>query len=112
LELNEYLYNVMVVCGPKASTFGLVLSIWGILQLAITGFLFHNRSVAFVDDLNLDQLENFDTPADLANQLEVKYEAGALNCWIAALMYVATLCVSVQQFWMNERVVEIKAELM
>jgi len=27
-------------------------------------------------------------------------------------MYVATLCVSVQQFWMNERVVEIKAELM
>ena len=46
------------------------------------------------------------------NEIENKYEQGALNCWIAALMYVATLCVSVQQFWMNERIVEIKAERM
>ena len=33
----------MVVCGPKTSTFGLVLSIWGILQLAVTGLLYHYR---------------------------------------------------------------------
>jgi len=99
----------MVLCGPKASTFGLVLSVWGILQLAITGLLFHNRSLAFIEDLNLEEVTS---PAELARELDVKYEQGAYNCWIAALMYVATLCVSVQQYWMNERVVEIKAELM
>lgn len=101
----------MVVCGPKASTFGLCLSIWGILQLALTGLFYHYRSVAFIDDLNLSQ-EAFGSSNDLFNEIENKYEQGALNCWIAALMYVATLCVSVQQFWMNERVVEIKAERM
>lgn len=100
----------MVVCGPKASTFGLVLSVWGILQLAITGLLFHNRSLAFIEDVNI--AEQVSTPAELARELDIKYEQGAYNCWIAALMYVATLCVSVQQYWMNGRVVEIKAELM
>jgi ribonuclease kappa len=101
----------MVVCGPKTSTFGLVLSIWGILQLAVTGLLYHYRSVAFIDDLSLNK-EAFGSSDVLFTEIENKYEQGALNCWIAALMYVATLCVSVQQFWMNERVVEIKAERM
>ncbi len=27
----------------------------------------------------------------------------ALNCWIASLLYFATLCVSAQQFWANHR---------
>ena len=101
----------MVVCGPKASTVGLILSIWGILQLALTGLLLHQRSVAFVQDLNLNDTA-FNSVAELNTEIDNKYQQGALNCWIAALMYVATLCVSVQQFWMNERVVEIKAELM
>jgi len=101
----------MVVCGPKASTFGLILSIWGIIQLAITGLLYHQRSLAFIEDLSLDEAA-FVSPSHLANELDNKYQQGALNCWIAALIYVATLCVSVQQLWMNERLVEIKAELM
>lgn len=100
----------MVVCGPKVSIFGLVLSIWGIVQLSLIGLLLHSRSVAFVEDIGLP--EDLTSAEELANSLDVKYEQGALNCWIAALMYVATLCVSVQQYWMNERVVEIKAELM
>ena len=27
----------------------------------------------------------------------------AMNCWIAALLYLVTLCISAQQFWMNNR---------
>ena len=101
----------MVVCGPKASTFGLILSIWGIIQLAITGLLYHQRSVAFIEDLSLDDAA-FVSASHLATELDNKYQQGAFNCWIAALMYVATLCISVQQFWMNGRLVEIKSELM
>ena len=67
--------------------------------------------MAFIDDLSLNK-ESFGSSDGLFTEIENKYEQGALNCWIAALMYVATLCVSVQQFWMNERVVEIKAERM
>ena len=80
------------------------------LYIYISQIFFH-RSVAFIDDLSVNQ-EAFRSPSDLFNEIENKYEQGALNCWIAALMYVATLCVSVQQFWMNERIVEIKAERM
>jgi hypothetical protein len=35
--------------------------------------------------------------------MEAGYRQNALNCWIAALLYLVTLCVSVQQFWMNNR---------
>ena len=69
--------------------------------------------MAFIDDLSLNKEAFGSSDSDvLFTEIENKYEQGALNCWIAALMYVATLCVSVQQFWMNERVVEIKAERM
>lgn len=101
----------MVVCGPKASIVGLVLSIWGSLQLALTGLLLHQRSLAFVEDLRLDD-SAFESVDRLSNELDNKYQQGALNCWIAALMYVATLCLFIQQYWMNKRTVEIKAELM
>jgi ribonuclease kappa len=37
------------------------------------------------------------------HKMHVFLPQNALNCWIAALLYVVTLCVSVQQFWMNNR---------
>ena len=84
----------MVVCGPKASTVGLILSIWGILQLAVTGLLLHQRSVAFVQDLDLNDAA-FNSPSELSTELDNKFQAGALNCWIAALM-VTFMCPSAE----------------
>jgi len=99
----------MPICGQKLSTFGLVLSVWGILQLAITGALFHNRSVALIQDVFLE--ESYETKSQLINDIEARYDANALNCWIAALMYIATLCVSAQQFWSHKSALEIKAHM-
>ena len=99
----------MPICGQKLSTFGLVLSVWGILQLAITGVLFHTRSVALIQDIFLE--EDYKTKNQLINDINIRYDANALNCWIAALMYVATLCVSAQQFWSHENTIEIKANM-
>ena len=99
----------MPICGQKLSTFGLLLSVWGIIQLALTGVLFHSRSVALIEDIFLE--ENYLTKSQLINDINVKYDASALNCWIATLMYVATLCVSAQQFWSHGRMLEIKAEI-
>ena len=59
----------MVVCGPKASTVGLILSVWGILQLALTGLLFHQKSVAFIDDLDLNDAA-FDSVAELNAEID------------------------------------------
>merc|ERR1719427_1466125 len=39
----------------------------------------------------------------LRTDMDKGYQQNALNCWIAALLYLVTLCVSAQQFWMNNR---------
>ena len=103
----------MPLCGPKLSTFGLVISIWGIVQLAITGVLFHNRSVAFIEDISLDDESIFSlkTKDQVINDINIRYDTSALNCWIAALMYVATLCISAQQFWSHGKTLDINAEM-
>ena len=65
----------MPICGPKLSTVGLVLSIWGIVQLVLTGVFFHARSVALVEDLGVeDENETFENSQQLINSLEVKYD--------------------------------------
>jgi len=99
----------MPLCGPKLSAFGLVLSIWGIVQLALTGVLFHNRSVALIEDVFLE--ESYNSKSQLLLDIDTRYDASALNCWIAALMYIVTLCVSAQQFWKHGKSLEINADM-
>ena len=99
----------MPLCGQKLSTISLVVSVWGVVQLALTGVLFHTRSVALIEDIHLK--EDYLNKDQLINEISNRYDASALNCWIAALMYVATLCVSAQQFWSHGRSLEIKADM-
>merc|ERR1719244_2291394 len=40
---------------------------------------------------------------DLRTDMDKGYQQNAMNCWIAALLYLVTLCFSAQQFWMNNR---------
>ncbi|TRY63564.1 hypothetical protein TCAL_09689 [Tigriopus californicus] len=91
----------MPLCGPKLSLCGVILSAWGIIQLALMGVFFWTNSVAFIEDIPLK--EEYESKDELINDLEQGYQQNALNCWIAALLYLVTLCVSVQQFWMNNR---------
>jgi ribonuclease kappa len=98
----------MPVCGTHLSTFGVVLSLWGAVQLGLTGILLHVHSVAFIEDIPAVKAVS---ASELASGLDVGFQQAALNCWIAALLYVATLCFSVQQFWMNTRVKEIESEM-
>ncbi len=44
----------MPLCDAKLSSFGIVFSAWGAIQLSLTGLLLNNRSVAFVDDIRLE----------------------------------------------------------
>lgn len=99
----------MPVCGLKLCYFGLVLSTWGVVQLALTGVFLHFRATAFVEDIRLkDQV--YTSAEELRNDLEVGYAQSALNCWVASLLYVITFCVSAQQFWMHQKVEEVPSE--
>ena len=88
-------------CGPKLSLCGLILSVWGIIQLTLMGVFYYIRSVALLEDLPLE--ENPPSIEHFISEVERGYNQNAMNCWIAALLYVVTLVVSGHQFWMNNR---------
>jgi len=91
----------MPACGPKLSLCGVVLSVWGIIQLSLMGVFFYINSVALIEDINLK--EQYTDLKELRKEIDAGYQQNAFNCWIAALLYLVTLCVSVQQFWMNNK---------
>ncbi|XP_039956387.1 ribonuclease kappa-B [Bactrocera neohumeralis] len=91
----------MKICGPKLSLCGLIISVWGIIQLVLMGVFFFIHSVALIEDLPIKEeytsVEEFYTAANAA------YNQNAYNCWIAACIYVLTLLLSAQQFYVNSR---------
>lgn len=92
----------MKVCGPKLSLCGLIISVWGIIQLVLMGIFYYVRSVALADDLpgvekEFENLNEFYTAADAG------YTQNAYNCWIAACLYIFTLLISGHQFYVNSR---------
>jgi len=94
----------MAICGPKLSLCGVILSAWGIVQLSLMGVFFYTKSVALIEDIPLNEEYTGETAqTDLLRDIDTGFQQNALNCWIAALLYLVTLCVSVQQFWMNNR---------
>ncbi|XP_055920007.1 ribonuclease kappa [Eupeodes corollae] len=92
----------MKICGPKLSLCGLIISVWGIIQLTLMGLFFYIHSVALIEDLPL--AENYETIGDFYSAANAAYNQNAYNCWIAACIYVLTLLLSAQQFYANSRV--------
>ncbi|KYN37494.1 Ribonuclease kappa [Trachymyrmex septentrionalis] len=94
----------MKVCGPKYALCGLVLSVWGIVQLVFMGVFFYIRSVALVEDLPLEELkENLTSTGEFYKVVDRGYTQNAYNCWIAACIYVLTFLFSGHQFYLNSR---------
>ena len=87
-------------CGPKLSLCGLVLSIWGIIQLSIMSLAFYSRSVAFIEDLKFNETED---ATETKDNIEEAYDTTALNCAVAAAIYFVTFLVSWHQYWLNSR---------
>ncbi|XP_075981403.1 ribonuclease kappa-like [Anticarsia gemmatalis] len=90
-------------CGPKLSLCGLVLSVWGIIQLTLMGVFYQIGAVALLEDLPLEAEGGHHSIDSFVATVEAGYRQNAINCWIAALLYVITLVVSGHQFWMNNR---------
>ncbi|NP_001040347.1 ribonuclease kappa-like [Bombyx mandarina] len=91
------------LCGPKLSLCGLVLSVWGIIQLTLMGVFYYIRAVALLEDLPFDEKNPPHSIEDFVIEVEKGYTLNAQNCWIAALLYLITLVVSGHQFWLNNR---------
>ncbi|XP_023019137.1 ribonuclease kappa [Leptinotarsa decemlineata] len=91
----------MPICGPKCSLCGLIISAWGIVQLAFMGIFYYVKAVALAEDIPHVEYEG-----DLNEfylQVDKGFQQNAYNCWIAALLYLITMAISAHQFWANNR---------
>ena len=68
---------------------------------------FYKRSIAVVEDLNFN--ETISDPSDPTQQkiyrerMDEAYDIQAMNCAVAAAIYVVTLLISWHQYWLNTR---------
>ncbi|KAF2894800.1 hypothetical protein ILUMI_11373 [Ignelater luminosus] len=91
----------MAICGPKLSLCGVILSVWGIIQLSFMGIFYYFHSVALAEDL--PGLNKEMSPEEFYLEVDKGYMQNAYNCWIAACLYIITLAFSGHQFWVNSR---------
>ncbi|KAJ8925547.1 hypothetical protein NQ315_009387 [Exocentrus adspersus] len=91
----------MPICGPKLSLCGLIISVWGIIQLGLMGVFYYIGAVALAEDI--PEVEFKDDLKDFYAKVDHGFQQNAINCWIAALLYVITLAISAHQFWANNR---------
>ncbi|KAL1459760.1 hypothetical protein WDU94_011715 [Cyamophila willieti] len=92
----------MQICGPKLALCGCIISVWGIIQLALMGVFYQMRSVALAEDLPGVE-HHFATADEYLEVVNKGYTLNAYNCWIAAVLYFLTLLLSAQQFHANTR---------
>ncbi|KAK7028865.1 hypothetical protein SK128_002004 [Halocaridina rubra] len=92
----------MKICGPKLSLCCTLLSVWGIVQLALMGLFFAIRSPAFIEDLSIPEEAHHDARTFL-DAMDDSYSLIAKNCGIAAALYAVTLVISGWQVWVNNK---------
>ncbi|KAI5630510.1 ribonuclease kappa-A [Silurus asotus] len=72
-----------IFCGPKLATCMLVLSMWGVIMLAMLGIFFSVHSAGLIEDVPLKEDDYHQIQDVYAVYNNVGY-----NCFIAAGIYV------------------------
>lgn len=88
----------MKFCGPKLSLCGIIISIWGIIQLVsfhqpnyclfntcdvfkqvLMGFFYYIRSVALIEDLNISEEHTFKNSQEFYSTADKMYSLVRIN---------------------------------
>lgn len=85
------------ICGVKRSIFCTLVSTWGIIMLGIMGLLLSYKSIAFVEDVEVEEFTphiNESSISAFYREQDDKYEEAAKTCYLATLMYAVTFLIS------------------
>lgn len=94
----------MILVSKKSAIICSMLSISGIVMLALMGVLLYARSLTFAEDLNLNEsIDDFESEEEFIAEAYKRYASAAHNCWIAACLYIATLAFSLHQYYSNRK---------
>ncbi|KAK3568186.1 hypothetical protein QTP86_034846 [Hemibagrus guttatus] len=92
----------VIICGPKMAACMLVLSMWGVIMLAMLGIFFSIHSAVLIEDVPLKEEDHHDIQNPLQSTYAVYNQVG-YNCFIAAGIYVVIGFVSFVQVRLNKR---------
>lgn len=83
------------VCGVKRSIFCTLVSVWAVIMLAIMGLLLQYKSIAFIEDIPVEESDHRLGIEGFYQEQDHKYDMAANNCYIATGMYAVTFVVSI-----------------
>lgn len=83
------------ICGVKRSIFCTLVSVWGIIMLAAMGGLLSIKSLAFVEDIAVEEFDQRQGINAFYSEQDHKFDMAANNCYIALIMYGVTFLVSI-----------------
>ncbi|CAB3231725.1 unnamed protein product [Arctia plantaginis] len=69
----------------------MLISAWGIIQLTILGSMFYFEVPILFEEVEAEDYDDYD---DFIKKTKENYLAVAINCWIAAVVYIVTLALS------------------
>ncbi|XP_078284378.1 ribonuclease kappa-A [Rhinoraja longicauda] len=90
----------LLCCGPKLAACGIVLSIWGVIMLALLGIFFSIHSAVLIEDVPFTDEDFMHKDPSRIYRL---YEQVSYNCFIAAGIYLVLGGFSFCQIRMNKR---------
>ncbi|XP_062849267.1 ribonuclease kappa-A [Trichomycterus rosablanca] len=90
-----------IFCGPKLAACMLVLSIWGVIMLAMLGIFFSIHAAVLIEDVPFteEDIHGQQSP----ERIYAVYDKVGYNCFIAAGIYVVVALVSFIQVRLNKR---------
>lgn len=83
------------LCGVKRSIFCTLVSVWAIIMLAVMGGLLTYKSLAFVEDIPVEEFDQHLGIDAFYSEQDHKYDMAANNCYMALIMYSVTFVVSI-----------------
>ncbi|KAJ8416789.1 hypothetical protein AAFF_G00326670 [Aldrovandia affinis] len=92
----------LLFCGPKLAACGIVISIWGVIMLAMLGIFFSTHSAVLIEDVPFTE-EDMHNGKDPLQTIYGLYNQVGYNCFIAAAIYVVVGGVSLCQVRLNKR---------
>ncbi|XP_028284860.1 ribonuclease kappa-like [Parambassis ranga] len=91
-----------LICGPKLAACGIVLSVWGVIMLAMLGIFFTVHSAGLIEDVPLTE-NDFDPNTNSIQKIYELYNKVGYNCFIAAAVYVFVGGFSCCQMKLNKK---------
>ncbi|CAL8240441.1 unnamed protein product [Merluccius merluccius] len=91
-----------LICGPKMAACGVVMSIWGVIMLALLGVFFRTHSAVLLEDVPLTEEDIIGDPNPPLKVYGI-FNQVASNCFIAAAIYLVVGLFSFCQIKLNKR---------